>query len=101
MPVERSQLPPLIKLLVDLAIPANSELLARFLNEPEAVMEEYGLTPGQRAIVLSGNLTKLRRALDEEWEESGLALSPDEAFAMIVIWGPWAAASRRMIVWDM
>lgn len=99
MAVERSQLPPLIKLLVELAIPANSDLLAEFLSGPEAVMERYGLTPGQRAIVLSGNLTKLRHALDEAWEESGLALSPDEAFAMIVIWGPWALASRRAIVW--
>lgn len=62
--------PSISRLLVDLA--NNPELLDRFKAEPEAVMSEYGLNAGQKAILESGNLALIRGAIDYEYR-AGLA----------------------------
>jgi hypothetical protein len=56
--------PNIIRLLTDLANPANSDLLLRFYKDPESVMTEYELTPGEQAIVVSGDLEVIQAALD-------------------------------------
>jgi hypothetical protein len=39
-------------------------MLARFYAEPPSVMNEFGLTEGEQAIVLSGDLEAIQAALD-------------------------------------
>jgi hypothetical protein len=99
MAVDRSDLPPLVRLLVDLAIPANSELLQQFLRDPRAVMTEYGLTNREQSIVLSGNLEAIRRALDKALRDSGAQLPSGSSAAIVVTWA--APEEREIIIWDM
>ncbi len=49
----------------ELANPSNNELLNRFYHDDaHEVMSEFGLTDGEQAIVLSGDLELLQAALD-------------------------------------
>lgn len=62
--------PTISRLLVDVA--NEPSLLERFRTEPEAVMDEYGLSEGQKQVVRSGNLAAIRAAIDYEYR-AGLA----------------------------
>ena len=44
----------------------NSDLLAEYGDDPDGVMEREGLTEDEREIVRSGDLKRLRDALQEE-----------------------------------
>ena len=58
--------PKIIKLLTELANPGRNDLLQRFYNPEErnSLMTEFGLTEGEQAIVLSGDLELIQAALD-------------------------------------
>jgi hypothetical protein len=76
--------------LVDLA--EDAELRALFARDKKRIMGRYGLTQGQQAIVLSGDLERIRHAIDYEYATgSGEALpvygSAGEV-AMLVTWQP-------------
>jgi hypothetical protein len=83
--------PTISRLLVDLA--HDAALLERFKADPESVMDEYGLTEGQKEIVRSGNLALIRAAIDYEYR-AGIApgvlpdFAPEEegTRAMVVTW---------------
>jgi Aromatic-ring-opening dioxygenase LigAB, LigA subunit len=76
--------------LVDLA--ENPELRREFAREKKAVMTRYTLTQGQQAIILSGDLERIRNAIDYEYATgAGESLPgygmPGEV-AMLVTWQP-------------
>lgn len=54
-----------------LALATDRELLARFIKDPETVLDELRIDDGQRALLLSGKLGELRINIDAELEVSG------------------------------
>jgi hypothetical protein len=54
-----------------LALARDSELLLRFVEEPERVVKESGLGETQRKLLLSGNLRELRVKITAEIEIDG------------------------------
>lgn len=94
-------MPPLLRLLLDLAKPEHADLLKDFLKDPEAVMTRYGLTPGEQQLVLSGDLAAIREAIDAAYTASGeMPPSSDETYAIVVTWAPRKKRAARMIgVW--
>lgn len=80
------------------ALAQEPELLSRFRSEPDAVMDEYGLSGGQRDIVGSGDLERLREAIDYEYATGVADVLPGYGagggVAMVVTWRPrptWGA----------
>jgi hypothetical protein len=67
--------PKIIRLLTELADPKNSSMLLRFYKDPASVMNEYELTEGEQAIVLSGDLEAIQGALDSASIAAGFELS--------------------------
>jgi hypothetical protein len=73
----------------------DSELAERFAADRSAFkewLEGHGLKPGQVAIVLSGNLKRIAKAIDYEYAAEASDELPGYrspgAVAMIVIWRP-------------
>ena len=65
------EMPNLLRFLSELADPANSDRLRQFYDDPQATMEQAGLSPTEQTIILSGNLELLRDALDRASIEAG------------------------------
>ena len=96
-----SNLPALLRLLLDLANPANAALLQQFHADPEAVMNQYGLTPGEQTLLLSGDLKAIREAIDATFAASDAEPpSDEETYPIVVTWAPRPKKTRRGIgVW--
>ena len=50
------------------------EVLGHYLRDPEGAMEAEGLSDREREILLSGNLRRLREAMQEEYPDKAVFL---------------------------
>jgi hypothetical protein len=78
--------PNIIRLLTELADPRNSSMLMRFYEDPPSVMNEYELTEGEQAIVLSGDLDQIQGALDSAAIAADYKV--DSAIGIVVTYTP-------------
>jgi hypothetical protein len=86
-------MPAIASVLAELARdPAKAEEFAADRAAFKEWLEERGLKPGQVAIVLSGNLQRIGRAIDYEYAAEAAEQLPrynaPGAVAMMVIWRP-------------
>jgi hypothetical protein len=59
-----------------LELNTNTRKLKRFFDDPDAVLEESGLTPKQQRIVKSGNLRRIRDEIRKEYGSAEYLLYP-------------------------
>ncbi len=52
------------------------ELLGAYLENPQAVLEDFGLTDEQQATLLSNDLPRIRGAIREEYASANVLLFP-------------------------
>lgn len=76
--------------LVDLA--DEPDVREDFARDKKAAMTRYGLTQGQQAIILSGDLERIRHAIDYEYAKGTGGALPGYGMAgevaMLVTWQP-------------
>jgi hypothetical protein len=88
--------PKIIRLLTELADPKNSSMLLRFYKDPASVMNEYELTEGEQAIVLSGDLEAIQGALDSAAIAADYTL--ESAIGIVVTYTPPPRPALQTIV---
>ena len=98
MPRLRDDAPAILRVLSELADPAKSDDLQRFLENPQEFLAgTEGLTDEERAIIVSGDLRLLQAALDTA--TLGYEIESSAAIVAVYTPPPRPPAARVAVTW--